>query len=100
MSEINVKQVKLPSYFVQLQLSALKQTVHEHMENGDRVQFESAEVERVDGAAVQFLLAVHQLQSANDSSEPLMLDHNDVLVKACCDMGVGDLIDAQTTQSN
>ena len=87
-----MKLVKLPGRFVQVQLSGLKEVVEHHRENGEIVQFDSNEVEQVDGAAVQFLLAVSQLQSQNANASPLINNINEVLHNALVDMDVIDLI--------
>ena len=98
MSKPEMKLIKLPVRFVQVQLSGLKEIVEHHRENGAIVQFDSDEVERVDGAAVQFLLGVSQLQSQNVSTDPLIKNINEVLNNAFVDMGVIDLISTDYEQ--
>ena len=87
-----MKLIKLPSRFIQVQLNGLKEIVEHHRENGEIVQFDASEVERVDGAAVQFLLAVSQLQSQNADANSLIININDVLHNALSTMGVIDMI--------
>jgi len=91
MSADSVQVVELPSQFAQVQLSGLKDIVDHHRADGNSVQFNAAEVERMDGAAVQFLLAVSQLQSASSIS-PLVLNSNEIVQVAFADMGVIDMI--------
>ena len=98
MSTLEMKLIKLPGRFVQVQLSGLKEVVEHHRENGEIVQFDSKEVERVDGAAVQFLLGVSQLQSQNANANPLISNINEVLHNAFVDMGVIDLISTDAEQ--
>ena len=102
MNTLEMKLIKLPGRFVQVQLSGLKEVVEHHRENGEIVQFDSSEVEQVDGAAVQFLLAVSQLQSQNANASPLINSINEVLHNALVDMGVIDLIstDSELTTPN
>lgn len=92
MSTDNIKLVQLPSIFSQVQLSGLKEVVDHHLENGHRVEFDSADVDRIDGAAVQFLVAISKFQSSVDNPSQLMKNTNDVVINALDDMGVKDLI--------
>ena len=87
-----MKLIKLPNRFIQVQLNGLKEIVEHHRENSEIVQFDASEVERVDGAAVQFLLAVSQLQSQNADANSLIININDVLHNALSTMGVIDMI--------
>ena len=100
MSESNVKIIKLPGHFAQVQLSGLKDLVEHHRDAGEVMQFDADEVERVDGAAVQFLLAVSQLQAQNTADLPIIINMNEVLNNAFDDMGVVDLIKTDLVQSS
>ena len=92
--------VELPIHFTQPQLGGLKDIVNHHRENGHVVQFDARDVERVDGAAVQFMVAVSKLQS-EANNQPLLFNPNDVVLKALDDMGVHEhvSIDAGDTES-
>ena len=92
MTTPEVKIVQLPGHFIQVQLGGLKQIVDHHRENDARVRFDASDVERMDGAAVQFLLAVNQLQAGADSVGPLIQNANDVLAKAIDDLGVSEFL--------
>lgn len=87
MSTVTAQTVQLPAHFTQPQLSGLKDVVNHHRENGHVVRFDAQEVERMDGAAVQFMLAVCKLQS-DAENQPLVVNPNEVVLKALDDMGV------------
>lgn len=89
--------VELPSHFTQPQLVGLKDVVNHHRENGHVVRFDAREVERIDGAAVQFIVAVSKLQSETQN-QPLVVNPNDVVLKALDDMGVHEQISVDATQ--
>ena len=93
MSSETVEMVALPSLFAQVQLSGLKDIVDHHRANGHEVQFDASALERIDGAAVQFLVAVSQLQDTVQD-KPLILNSNEVLQAALDDMGVAELVGA------
>ncbi len=82
--------IELPSQFVQVQLNGLKSIVDNHRQDNQLVKFDASEVERVDGAAVQFLLAVSQLQLQMQGA--MVVNANEVMLNAFNDMGVVDLI--------
>lgn len=92
MSGGDVQVVDLPSHFSQVQLAGLKDVVDHHVENGHPVQFNAGDLDRIDGSAVQFLLAVSIRQSTAEESGPVVINANEVLAKALNDMGVSDLI--------
>lgn len=98
MSVTNVKLVQLPSHFAQVQLGGLKDVVDHHIANDEQVQFDAEEVDRIDGAAVQFLLAVSRLQKKDAIATPLLINMNDVLKNAFDDMGVLELINTDSVQ--
>ncbi len=87
MSAVTVQTVQLPGHFTQPQLSGLKDVVNHHRENGHVVRFDAQEVERIDGVAVQFIVAVSKLQSKIED-QPLVVNPNEVVLKALDDMGV------------
>jgi len=91
MSAANAQTVELPSHFTQPQLGGLKDIVNHHRENGHTVRFDAKEVERIDGAAVQFMVAVSALQGVSDN-QPMLVDLNEVVLKAFDDMGVHEHI--------
>jgi len=91
MSAANAETVELPSHFTQPQLAGLKDIVNHHRENGNMVRFDAKEVERIDGAAVQFMVAVSAVQSDSDN-QPMLVDLNEVVLKAFDDMGVHEYI--------
>ncbi|MFK7891303.1 MAG: STAS domain-containing protein [Granulosicoccus sp.] len=89
MSEGQLEVVTLPGQFLQVQLGALKDIVDHLREDGSLVQFDAAGVERIDGAAVQFLLAVSKAQK-NDEKQILVTNANKVLGDAVADMGLSE----------
>lgn len=91
MSDSNSNIIPLPGQFVQVQLGALKDIVNHLKDDNNVVQFDAQAVERVDGAGVQFLLAVSRLQG-DDTGMALVINANDVLQTALRDMGVDELI--------
>lgn len=98
MSNGSLQLIQLPDRFIQVQLGALKQIVNHHREDGVVVQFDAQELDRIDGAAVQFLLAVARLQGTN-TQEALVINANDVMYEALSDMGVEDLITTDWKQN-
>lgn len=84
--------IELPSHFSQVQLAGLKDVIDHHCENGHPIRFDASALDRIDGAAVQFLLAVSNMQSAANNSDALVINTNEVLNKALKDMGMSDLI--------
>lgn len=91
--------VDLPSHFSQVQLAGLKTLVDHHVEDGHPVQFNAGELERIDGAAVQFLLAISKLQSKSDEGTAIVVNTNEVLINALNDMGVMDLIKCESGET-
>lgn len=99
MSAENICTVMLPAMFTQMQLSGLKEIVNHHQDNGDIVQLDASDVERIDGAAVQFLLAVGKLQEQHDHSRELVVNTGDVVSNALNDMGLGDSVSFSAAQA-
>lgn len=97
MSGVTAQMVQLPSHFTQPQLSGLKDLVNHHRANGHVVRFDAKEVERIDGVAVQFMVAVSKLQS-NIEDLPLLLNPNEVVLKALDDMGVHQQVSMDDVQ--
>ena len=97
MSNVSSQTVELPSHFTQPQLGGLKDIVNHHRDNGHVVRFDAQEVERVDGAAVQFMVAVSKLQS-EANNQPLLFNPNDVVLKALDDMGVHEHVSIETNE--
>ena len=97
MSTAVTQMVELPSHFTQPQLGGLKDIVNHHRDNGHLVRFDAREVERVDGAAVQFMVAVSKLQSEADS-QPLVVNPNEVVLKALDDMGVQEYVSMEAAE--
>ncbi|MFK7995648.1 MAG: hypothetical protein AB8B87_16040 [Granulosicoccus sp.] len=95
MSGVEPQIVELPSHFSQVQLTGLKAIVDHHIVDGHSVQFDAKELERIDGAAVQFLLAISMLKLVADSPGAVVINSNEVLTKALIDMGVSDLIQTE-----
>lgn len=83
--------IELPGQFAQVQLAALKEIVDHRLEGGAAIQFDASALERIDGAAVQFLLSVSKTQTATDAA-PLVVNANEVLLNALTDMDVVDRI--------
>lgn len=83
--------IPLPNHFVQLQLGGLKEIVDHHLgdENSGGVQFDASELERMDGAAAQFLYAVSRLQG-DAGPDPLVVNANEIVFNALTDMGLID----------
>lgn len=98
MSEAHLKIIPLPSQFVQVQLGALKDIVNHVREDSGRVQFDAEAVERIDGAGVQFLLAVSRLQG-DEGTMPLVINANNVLQSALQEMGVNELINLAAAEA-
>ncbi|MFK8079974.1 MAG: STAS domain-containing protein [Granulosicoccus sp.] len=92
MSGAEVKIVELPGHFSQVQLAGLKTIVDHHVVDGHAIQFDATEMDRIDGAAVQFLLSVSAMQKAADNHGVMVVNSNQVLKNALNDMGVADLI--------
>ena len=90
MSESQTSAIELPSQFAQVQLSALKELVDHQHEGGATVQFDGSALERIDGAAVQFLLSVSKAQASEQA--PLVINANEVLLSALDDMGMVEKI--------
>lgn len=88
MSTVELQLVDLPGHFVQVQLTGLKDIVDHHHANGHRVQFNAANVDRIDGAAIQFLVAVCALQSDTKEDIPAVINTNEILCNAVEDLGV------------
>ncbi|MFK7856187.1 MAG: STAS domain-containing protein, partial [Granulosicoccus sp.] len=78
MSDSKVGAIELPGQFAQVQLTALKELVNHQQEGGAVVQFDACALERIDGAAVQFLLSVSKTQTAN-AETPLIINANEIL---------------------
>lgn len=97
MSESATGAIELPGQFAQVQLAGLKELVDHRRDGGAVIQFDAHALERIDGAAVQFLLSVSNMQSGNDSS-PLVINANEVLLSALADMGVADKITTVSTE--
>lgn len=92
MSAQELEVITLPSHFSQAQLCGLKELVDHKLEDGHQLQFDAADIEKVDGAAVQFLLASAQVIENTGRAQPLVVNANQVLTNAFDDMGVLDLI--------
>ena len=90
MSDKAIKLIPLPGQFVQVQLGALKEIVNHQYEDGGVVQFDAHELERMDGSAAQFLLAVTKAQESDGPA--LVINANEILTNALTDMGLNDLI--------
>lgn len=99
MSDSNPKIIPLPGQFVQVQLGALKDIVNHLKDDSNEVQFDAQAVERVDGAGVQFLLAVARLQG-DQAAIPLVINANEVLQTALQDMGVNELINVTVAEDH
>lgn len=101
MTSQDVELIKLPAIFSQVQLSGLKEIVDHHHQNGHHVEFDTSEVDRIDGAAVQFLLAISKYQLMAENPTVVMKNANEVVLNAFDDMGVKDLVfpDGPTTSS-
>ena len=97
MSAMGLKVIDLPAHFAQVQLAGLKDTVEHHRENGCGVQFNAAEVERVDGAAIQFLVAVEKLQQQDSEKQLTLVNTNEVLHKAMVDMDAHERVNHDST---
>jgi len=100
MSGGEVQVVQLPSHFSQVQLSGLKTIVDHHVDDGHQVQFDAIDLERIDGAAVQFLLALSALPSAVPKSGVLVVNANETLTAALDDMGVAELIKTESDKQD
>ena len=92
MSAEQLQTIELPAHFVQVQLNGLKTLVGNHQQDNHRVQFDASEVERIDGAAVQFLVVLSQLQSQAGEQGALVVNANETMTNAFNDMGVVELI--------
>ncbi|MFK7862343.1 MAG: STAS domain-containing protein [Granulosicoccus sp.] len=99
MSSGVVQVVELPSHFSQVQLAGLKAIVDHHVVDGEIVQFDAQNLERIDGAAVQFLLALSLKQAAADEPVTVVVNSNEVLTNALDDMGMSDLIKTEVKDS-
>jgi ABC-type transporter Mla MlaB component len=91
MSKPDEGAIDLPGHFSQVQLAGLKELVDHHKEGGSVIQFDASALERIDGAAVQFLLSVSKTQAGGDAAA-LVINANEVLISALSDMGVSDRI--------
>lgn len=95
MSTEQLQIIELPSHFIQVQLGGLKAIVDNHRQDNCRVQFDATEVERIDGAAVQFLISISQLQAQADKQDVVVVvvvNANEIITNALNDMGVANLI--------
>lgn len=86
MSESSITILELPSEFVQPALSELKTQIDKNFAGQSYVQLDASNVERIDSAALQFLVAFASCDLAN---VPCVLNVGEPLVVALMDIGVG-----------
>ena len=85
MSDSNPHLLPLPGEFVQPALSELKAQIDEKFVGGFYVQLDASEVERIDSAALQFLVAFANCDLAH---VPCIENMGEPLVVALADIGV------------
>lgn len=85
MSESKPQVLQLPGEFLQPALSELKAQVDEKFSDGSYVQLDASNVERIDSAALQFLVAFAHCDFAH---VPCIANMKEALVVALGDIGV------------
>ena len=91
----NAQIIELPSVFNHAEVGSVMQQVSAEIDAGKTVTFNASGVERTDGAAVQFLIAVQHLgetSSSGTDATPLLIGCSDILMNAINDLGAEGLI--------